>query len=98
MLKDMDKIFKALSDKNRLAIFQMIRENCCFPLDADGNLECCCVSDVAKNFELAMSTISHHIKELKNAGLIKCEKKGQRVYCSVSEEVLEKIKSFVSEG
>ncbi|MFQ5796372.1 MAG: ArsR/SmtB family transcription factor [Candidatus Bipolaricaulia bacterium] len=92
-MDDLVKIFKALSDENRLAIFQLIREQCCYPLSEE-QLGCC-VSDVAEGFDLALSTVSHHLKELKNAGLIKCEKRGQWVYCTANEDVLKQIEEFV---
>ncbi len=113
-------IFKALSDRNRLAIFQTIRSCCCdcgVVNDADtaaadrvgsagaqpaseadlpsdvGNS----VSDIASRFDLSLSTVSHHLKELKNAGLIICEKRGQWVYCRPNPEVLKDIEGFLED-
>ena len=37
------------------------------------------VCSVASNFNISLSTISHHMKELRNAGLIRCERKGQTI-------------------
>ena len=89
------KIFKALSDPNRLAILQMLREECggsCrFEPGDEGNT----VSEIAKRFDIALSTVSHHLKELRNAGLIDCVKRGQWVYCSPRPEVLATIREFV---
>ena len=92
------QIFKALSDKNRLAIFQTIREgfDCCTVLP-DGSLErnVNTVSEIAAEFDLSLSTVSHHLKELRTAGLIVCERRGQRVYCRPDDGVLEKIEAFL---
>ncbi|MDH3283223.1 MAG: metalloregulator ArsR/SmtB family transcription factor [Acidobacteriota bacterium] len=91
---DLARIFKALSDPNRLAIFQLLRKRCgpgCrVAADDAGNT----VSDIADEFDIALSTVSHHLKELKNAGLISCEKRGLWVYCAPNHAILETIKKF----
>ncbi len=91
---DLVQIFKALSDPNRLAIFQLLRKRCgpgCRVAAEDaGNT----VSELAEQFDLALSTVSHHLKELKNAGLIDCEKRGLWVYCAPNRDVLELIGKF----
>ncbi len=91
------KVFKALSDENRLAIFQLIRERCgpcCVTEEQAGN----CVSEIARHFDLALSTVSHHLKELRNAGLIQCERRGQWVYCTPNDDVLKQIEEFLKAG
>jgi ArsR family transcriptional regulator len=100
-MDDLARIFKALSDRNRLAIFETIREGfeCCEVLP-DGNSERSgnTVSDIAAEFELSLSTVSHHLKELRNAGLIVCERSGQRVYCRPDGGVLKKIEEFLKQA
>jgi len=95
---ELAKIFKALSDKNRLAIFKTIREgfDCCTVLP-DGSLEQSgnTVSEIAAEFDLSLSTVSHHLKELRTAGLIVCERQGQRVHCRPDDSVMETIEEFV---
>ena len=103
------KIFKALSNEQRLKIFKMIREGCCSP---DGkvnsgfrieNKACCPVAGViekaftkvCEHMNLSRSTVSHHFKELQNAGLITCERDGQMFRCKVNEEVVNSIKEFM---
>jgi ArsR family transcriptional regulator len=53
-----------------------------------------CVGAVGKNLGLAPSTISHHIKELHRAGLIKIERKGQNVECWVDPDTLDALAEF----
>jgi ArsR family transcriptional regulator len=69
--------FKALSNKNRLAIFEQIRMGCGKArLDGDNRLAVCAV---AQAVNIVPSTISHHVKELRRAHLIRCERKGQSI-------------------
>ncbi|MBI4595171.1 MAG: helix-turn-helix transcriptional regulator [Candidatus Tectomicrobia bacterium] len=88
-------IFKALANPNRLEIFKLIHkmEGKCCDLPLDDNAVCA----IASNFSLALSTVSHHLKELKNAGLIRCERQGQSIYCRVEPKALEEIRRFFDE-
>lgn len=73
--EDIVRAFKALSNENRLAIFEQIRKGqACGEVNTDNRLTVCCV---AEKFNISLSTISHHIKELRAARLVSCEKKGQ---------------------
>ncbi len=86
------KVFRALSSPQRLALFERLRAaalDCC----QDGTNELC-VCDVAGGVKLSLSTVSHHLKELKEAGLIRCEKRGQRVLCSVNPAALQELEAF----
>lgn len=44
---------------------------------------------------LSKSTISHHFKELQNAGLIICERDGQMFRCRINEETVGLVKDFL---
>jgi ArsR family transcriptional regulator len=71
------KALKALSNENRMAIFEQIRTgHGRGRLDADNRLSVC---TVAEKFDISLSTISHHIKELRAAGLVHCERQGQSI-------------------
>jgi len=95
-LENLATVFKALSDPNRLAILELIRKRCgpeCkVSTEEAGNT----VSEIASQFELSLSTVSHHVKELKNAGLIRCRKRSQWVYCAPNQAVLEKASEFLA--
>lgn len=66
---NMDKIFKALADKNRRKILTLLK---------DKNLS---VNELLTNFEIGQATLSNHLSILKKANLVKNEIKGkQRIY------------------
>lgn len=69
--------FKALSNETRLAVFEKIR--LCQRQEMLNNEKRPSVCNVASNFDISLSTISHHMKELRNAGLIRCERRGQTI-------------------
>lgn len=98
-MQHLAQVFRALSDPNRLAIFSRVRAGfeCCAIRD-DGSLEetANTVSEIAAEFDLSLSTVSHHLKELRTAGLIVCERQGQRVYCRPDPDMLEKIEEFAA--
>jgi len=71
------KIAKALADATR---HRMLLE-----LRSAGELTC---SQICEKFPLSQPTISHHIKTLSDAGLVKCRKEGQFHVISVDEQVL----------
>lgn len=65
----MDKIFKAMSDKNRRKILTLLK---------DKNLS---VNELLVNFDIGQATLSNHLSILKKANLVNCEVAGkQRIY------------------
>ena len=83
------KIFKALSDVNRLKIVQLLKE---------GELCACELTFALSN---SQSTVSHHLSILKNAGLIKERKEGKWSYFRLSDgaviELLKQAKLLTDE-
>jgi len=72
------KCCKALSHPVRLQIVGLLNR---------ANAEVC-VCDIESHFMLKQPTISHHLKILRQAGLIACEQRGLWVYYRVVEEGL----------
>ncbi len=91
IMKDAAKLFRALSNEHRLAIFEYLRR---YELSCDDPAAGCTVGEIAKQYDLALSTVSHHLKELKEAGLIRCEQRGQFTYCVVNQEQVEELRAY----
>jgi len=70
-------MFKALGDPVRLRLAALI---------AAGDRVCVC--DLTPHFELSGPTISHHLKVLREAGLVDCERRGTWVYYWVRPDSL----------
>lgn len=78
---------KALSNPNRLKLFLEIAK--CQEKDYE---ECeCLISNIVKYFKIGAPTISHHLKELNNAGLITTERKGKYLAAKVNREVMNEL-------
>lgn len=93
-MEDLAAVFRALSDPNRLAIYELIRER---DHASVAELERS-ISVLAREFDLSLSTVSHHVKELRRAGLIRCVKRGQTVYCEPDPGALAAIERFLGDG
>lgn len=64
-------LLKAVADPVRLRLVSMIGSH------PDGEV---CVCDLSGAFDLSAPTISHHLKVLRRAGLIDCERRGTWIY------------------
>ena len=78
-----DKVFKALSDKNRRKIIDLLKKK---EMTA---------GEIAKQFNISKPTISEHLKTLKNADLIQSEKNGQFITYFLNTSVLEDFLSHI---
>ncbi|NIK59816.1 ArsR/SmtB family transcription factor [Kribbella shirazensis] len=79
-------VFKALADPIRLRLMSIIAS-------AGGEL---CVCDITPQFEVSGPTISHHLRVLREAGLVDCERRGTWVYYWPIPERLRWIASLLA--
>ena len=98
-IRRLAEIFNALSNPHRLSIF--IRLAYLYTTrETDGTAfdqVCECVGVLGKDLGIALPTVSHHIKELHRAGLIKMTRRGNTVECSVDLETLHTLAEFFKE-
>ncbi|KJY41879.1 ArsR family transcriptional regulator [Streptomyces sp. NRRL B-1568] len=85
---DLAKVFKALGDPVRLRLMSMIASR------GEGGEVCVC--ELTPAFDLSQPTISHHLKLLRQAGLIDCERRGTWVYYWVLPGALDELAAFLT--
>ena len=87
------KAYRALSDPTRLHIIELLSRSCCgrAALRDDGGIEgptagevCCHITGADK----ITSTISHHLHELEDAGLVQLERRGKSMVCTLDTKAL----------
>lgn len=90
-------MFKALSNPNRLKIFLELLPYLSSGEVCSSNLEKinACQQSMAAQMGLSPSTVSHHIKELKNAGLVNMTRSGRNVDIQINLDALTHLRSFL---
>lgn len=78
-------MFKALGDPVRLRMASMIA--------ARPEL---CVCEISPAFDLSSGTISHHLRTLREAGLVDCERRGTFVYYWIRPDALAALSALLS--
>ncbi len=77
---------KALADETRQKIMAL----------------CCCqhmsVGDIVEALHVAQPTVSHHLKVLKNAGLVTTQRRGKHVFYTLNQERLAQACCIVAEN
>ncbi|MEU4624853.1 metalloregulator ArsR/SmtB family transcription factor [Actinoplanes sp. NPDC023801] len=81
--------FKALGDPVRLQLMSMIAS-------APGGEACVC--DLTPAFELSGPTISHHLKTLREAGLVDAERRGSWVYYRARSGIMRQLAGLLTIG
>ncbi|MDD9301675.1 MAG: helix-turn-helix transcriptional regulator [Desulfobacter sp.] len=79
------KIFKALGHPTRVKIVEhLIRINTCV------------CGEIVDIFPYSQSTISQHLKKLKEAGIVCGEVEGPKTYFCVDQKILEQFKTYIN--
>ena len=77
---------KALGDPIRLQLVDVLRKHA-------GKV---CVCELVPLFDLAQPTVSHHLKVLREAGIVGSERRGLWAYYYVNSEALEELSRWLS--
>ena len=83
---ELERVFKALADRHRVKILNRL-------LQAGG--EAVCVCDLEDLLPLKQPTVSYHLKQLLEAGIVEREKRGSFAYFSVADGALERVCSLL---
>ena len=81
------RVFKALADPVRLRLLSMIA-------GAEGGEACVC--ELTVGFDVSGPTISHHLKVLREAGLIEGDRRGMWIYYRTVPAALAAASDFLS--
>ncbi|MCL4459163.1 MAG: metalloregulator ArsR/SmtB family transcription factor [Chloroflexi bacterium] len=81
------RLLKALADETRLRILSLLSKY-------EGEV---CVCEIGENFALGQPTISHHLRILREAGLISGQKRGPWVYYFLNREKGAWLKKVLAE-
>ncbi len=82
---ELASLFKALSHPARIAIVEYLL-----------SVDTCICGDIVNELPLAQPTISQHLKELKNANIIKGSIEGTAICYCINSETMVKIESYFS--
>ena len=84
---ELETVFKALADRHRVKILNRL-------LAAGG--EAVCVCDFEAMLDLKQPTVSYHLKQLLNAGIVTREKRGSFAYFSLEPRAFERIRGLLA--
>jgi ArsR family transcriptional regulator len=85
--KELETVFKALADRHRVKILNRL-------LAARG--EAVCVCDFEAMLDLKQPTVSYHLKQLLNAGIVTREKRGAFAYFAIEPSAFERIRDVLA--
>jgi ArsR family transcriptional regulator len=96
--KDVDRLsrmFRALGNPHRLRLFMNLLEESKLDL-ARGRVHDCFLAKLLAGIDLGAATVSHHVKELSDAGLIQTEREGKQLICSVDPKGLAQLRDALN--
>lgn len=79
-------LFKAMGHPARVAILEYLM-----------SVDSCICGDIVNELPLAQPTVSQHLKELKNAGLIKGSIEGNTICYCIDESAVSQIQTFLGQ-
>jgi ArsR family transcriptional regulator len=82
----MGRVAKALGDPIRMQLVDVLRRHA-------GQV---CVCELVPLFDLSQATVSHHLKVLREAGIVESQRQGLWAYYYVSPGALEELSAWLS--
>ncbi|HEX6026079.1 MAG TPA: metalloregulator ArsR/SmtB family transcription factor [Solirubrobacter sp.] len=82
----LERVFKALADRHRVKVLNRL-------LSAGG--EAVCVCEFEELLGLKQSTVSYHLKQLLDAGIVERDKRGSFAYFSLAPGALERVRGLL---
>lgn len=87
-LDEISQVLKLLGDKTRLTMMKLLEK------------QECCVCELVEIFKTSQPSVSQHLRKLKDAGLVKENRKGQWIFYSINSnsnhnELIEKLMAYI---
>src|SRR3989304_4025762 len=79
------RLLQALADPTRLAIVRQLSAE-----------SATCACDLTVCIDLAQPTVSHHLRVLREAGVVRSERRGTWIYYSLAPEAIERLRRIVA--
>ena len=93
-LKRLARMFRALSNPHRLKLFVDLYEESRLDLQR-GRVHDCFLSKLLGDLPISAPTVSHHVKELADAGLITTEREGKQLICSINPDAVRELRELL---
>jgi ArsR family transcriptional regulator len=91
------RVLKALSNPNRLRIYLRLSGTCSLTSDSTAKHPAdVCVGDISAELDIAQSTVSHHLRELEQAGLIRMQRRGKNILCRVRCDTVAELVGLIA--
>jgi DNA-binding transcriptional ArsR family regulator len=91
-------LFKALADTTRLRLVQLLLGQTIIFCSGDCNGQpFLCVGALANKLKVSQSAVSQHLRILKQAGLVKGERRGSFMHYSIDPDGIGKFRSMVAQ-
>lgn len=96
-VKRLSRAFKALANPNRLQLFLNLLEESRLDL-AKGRQHDCFLTPLLRGLKIGAPTVSHHVKELEDAGLIETSREGKQLVCTIRPEAMAALRALFAAG
>ena len=100
----LSEIFKLFSDPTRLKMIKLIGEGSteitlgeCHPESCTGKGGPLCVNAMVNKLDITQSAVSQHLRVLRQAGIVRGERKGSFVHYSLNQKALDKFKVLLKD-
>jgi ArsR family transcriptional regulator len=83
---ELERLFRAIADKQRIRILNLL-------LTAEAAV---CVCEFVSTLGLSQATVSYHLKQLSDVGLLVRERRGYYVFYRVAPRALERLRALLA--
>lgn len=96
---DLVTVCKALGDPTRVKILELLKSkgrSCCDLIAASERGLCAC--DIEEAVGLSKAAVSHHMAQLRRAGLVKQEKRGRWMFYTRNEAAIAELPQMLAKA